>query len=183
MANGHGGARKDAGRKPKAHLYGARIAAADKFIAPKLKEYAELIDRLARGEIDIVREVWRPAALVLVERIEMQEVDRGEETRLVPVKSKVPAFPSMRPEQMVLVEKRIQAGQVDLDALIYLQNRVMGKPAGQPEEPEEDAPMPGYDLSRLSAEDLNALKELLEKASAPASPAFGGGRGTGAAEP
>ena len=165
MANGHGGKRSHSGRKPKAHLYTAHISNADQFVAPKLRKYLQLIDQLAQGKVEAVEEIWKPAALVLVEQIQLEEVGG----KLVPVRTKVPAFPTLRPNDMVMTEKRIKSGVPDLNALIYLANRVMGKPAGQPDEPEETDPLPPYDLSKLAGVELDTLFALLKKAdSAPA---------------
>lgn len=173
-----GGKRIGAGR-PKAYLYQRHITAADKSIAPRLKEFLALIEQLGRGEIEIVREVWKPAALVLVDKTEFQEqVKKGkdgeETTALVAVKVKAPAFPQMRPTDMVLVEKRLGSGLPYLPALMYLVNRIMGRPDTQPDEPETPEVAPKYDLSRLTGVEIATLTALLEKA-APASLAAEGG--------
>lgn len=167
-----GGRRDGAGRKPKSHLYPIPVAEADDYIAPSLRAYMELLDSLARGQIESVRERWMPSALVQVERVDIQETERGS---LVPVKSKVPAFPNLRPTDMVLVEKRIESGMPDFRALTYLINRIMGRPAGQPDSLETDEATELYDLSKLSSEEMDALSALLRKASLAA--AADNGRG------
>lgn len=160
-----GGKRDGAGRKPKSYLYQRHIQKADKYLAPKMEELLKLLEEMARGQIEMVRETWKPAALILVERVELQEVSVGEDTRLVPVKSKVSAFPNKRPDDMVLVDKRILSGVRDRQALIYLVNRIMGRPAGQPEEPEEATSVAArYDLGKLTGEEIELLYALLEKA-------------------
>jgi hypothetical protein len=49
MANGHGGARKGAGRKPKAQLYARQIRRAEKRIADELPDLIDRLSELAAG--------------------------------------------------------------------------------------------------------------------------------------
>jgi hypothetical protein len=106
--NTHGGARAGAGRKPKLLKWVGPVEAAEQVIADKLPWILRQVLRLARGG-PRVEEKWLPAALV---------VDaRG-----------VRVFPDLKPDELVLVERRVLTAAPDLRALTYLFDRLAGRP-------------------------------------------------------
>ena len=162
MAAGHGGARPGAGRKPKADKFKRQITRADKTIVGDLDVRVRTLTQIADGNYPIEEEVWKPAALVIVDATEIVETDKGA----VSVKIKTPAFPNLPPDEMVLVEKRISVAAPDLKANVYLVNRIMGSPSRQPDEEEAIAATgPLYDLSQLTDEELDVFQTLAAKCS------------------
>ena len=55
MANGHGGARPNSGRKRKSEIYAVEIESAERRIARKLDDYIANLEKLAKGGIPTKR--------------------------------------------------------------------------------------------------------------------------------
>ena len=115
MANGHGGARRGAGRPRKSEKYAGQIAAADDRIDDRLPRLLENLEQLANGGYQQVEEVRKPAGLIFV--------GSGEWATL--------AFPHLPPETLVCVERTVRVAAPDRAANIYLVDRILGKPTQQ----------------------------------------------------
>lgn len=134
MANGHGGARAGAGRKSRAEKYGAKMDAGDKFVAERLLKFYKNLETLADGGAERVREVWKPAGMVLVDDVVK---DAGglivTDGRGKPTKTHSSAFPDLDPETLVLVERRVEIVEADRAANEYLIDRLQGRPTASVE--------------------------------------------------
>lgn len=125
MANGHGGARSGAGRKPKLQKFEAQIDAAERRIADQLPQLLDNLQVLANGGFDQVSETWEPAGLIQISK----EVVTGEGT----VSVRELAFPHLDPEQLVCVRRTRSIAAPDRAANIYLVDRILGKPTARVE--------------------------------------------------
>jgi hypothetical protein len=96
MANGHGGRRPGAGRKPKAERFASKIAAAEKRIADRLPDLVDRLFELADGVT-----------------IQKTDSEGGVDIYTQP--------PNIR-------------------ALVYLVDRILGKPLPEPPPPPAEAP-------------------------------------------
>ncbi len=134
MASGHGGARAGAGRKPKAEKYGAKMDAGDKFVADRLLKFYRNLEKLADGGSERVREVWKPAGLVLIDDV-VRDADGLiiTDERGKPTKTHSSAFPLLSSETLVLVERRVEIAEADRAANEYLIDRLQGKPTASVE--------------------------------------------------
>ena len=112
MANGHGGARRGAGRPRKAEKFAAPIAAAEDQIVDRLPRLVANQLKLANGgwweeEVEL-----QPAGLV--------EVGQGENRCL--------AYPEKDPDELVVVRKKRRKAAPDRKANEYLIDRILGRP-------------------------------------------------------
>lgn len=120
MANGHGGKRKGAGRKPRAERLEKPINAAERQIVKELPAILAEHIKLARGQVVIVEETYEPAGTIQIDKIEMEE---GKVFR-----TKELAFPHLDPETPVLVKKVVRRPGPHQAAGAYLADRILGKP-------------------------------------------------------
>jgi hypothetical protein len=160
VANGHGGARPGAGRKPRALRFERPIAAAEKKIADHLPQLvdAELALALQGGER--IEERYAAAATVTIE-----DVIEPPEGR--PIRVKRPAYPDLPPDELVLVERKVVTLGPDRAAAEYLIDRILGKSTQAVELTGPDGgavEVKRADLSLLSDEELDALAQLVAKA-------------------
>lgn len=131
MANGWGGRRAGAGRKPKAEEYGTQIKAADKYTAEQLLHNAETMQRLADGGIPEIRETWELALAVLIDDIET--TSEGETEKVIKVKRQL--FPEAGEKELVCTKRVVTIRGPDLAAVAYQLNRIAGAPR-RDEEPD-----------------------------------------------
>jgi hypothetical protein len=127
MPNGHGGARPGSGPKPRSQRFARPIAAAEKRVADWLPHLIETMKSLADGGTLRTEEKWVSAGSVTVEGILVDE-KTGRARRV-----KVPAFPDLPPDAMVLVERRTITLAPDARANEYLIDRIMGRPVQKEE--------------------------------------------------
>ena len=121
MANGHGGARRGAGRKPKAEKFARPIAGLERRLADALPDLGEALLKLASGGTPRVEETFEPAGLVTVEVLEI--ADDGKATR-----GRRLAFPDVDPGTLVLTERRVSTLAPDRAAITYAIDRILGRP-------------------------------------------------------
>lgn len=120
MANGHGGARAGAGRKPNNEKYKLQITALSDRIAGSLDDRYDALDLLARGGFEQITESWEPAGLI--------EVTKQVVTNDGTVNVRELAFPHLDPEQLVCVRRTRSFAAPDRKANEYLINRIAGTP-------------------------------------------------------
>jgi len=121
MANGHGGARAGAGRKPNNEKYKLQITALSDQIAASLLDRYEALDLLARGGFEEISETWEPAGLIF--RDEVLPDDDGKLIR-----TRVLAFPDLGPTDLVCIRRVRSVAAPDRRANEYLINRIAGTP-------------------------------------------------------
>lgn len=112
MANGHGGARKGAGRKPIADRHPEVKAALEQRLAAGALDRVAALELLAEGGLEEIEEVYEPAGLIYV--------GAGEARSL--------AFPHLPPEQLVCVRRVRRVAGPDRKANEYLLDRFAGRP-------------------------------------------------------
>ena len=162
-AKGKGGPRPGAGRPKKTEKYESEINQAERKIADRLPELLETLFALAFGGAEIVEKEFQPAGLVYVDQVRTskgQDGDPGETTRF-----KKKAFPNLDPKEEVLVRKKISYTQPDRIALVYLVDRVMGKPVQKVAATDSD----GNDLTdgRYALQQIESALTKLAKAGNP----------------
>lgn len=124
-----GGARPGAGRKPTRERFARPVEQAEKRIADRLPEFVDNQILLALGGGERIEERWEAAGTVAVD-----DVLRGKDGQPIlnergqPLRAKVPAFPDLPIDQMVLVERKVITMGPDRAANEYLLDRIMGKP-------------------------------------------------------
>ena len=177
MANGHGGAREGAGRTAKAVKYGTEITATERYIADRLEELRLNEFALATGGAVRTEECWELALGIVVDSHETNPSG-------VIVKTKKQLFPDAKQDDMVLVSKKVITPEPDRAAIEYLIDRILGKPTQAMELSGPDGgdiPLPAHDLSRLTTDELLAMRGLLQKTATddPSSDTGPGTRGAG----
>ena len=184
MADGHGGARPGAGRRPKAEKYETQFAAADQRWVDKLPVVQETLEKLAKGGLKRITKKFMPAVLVLTKEVRYDASDN-------PKNVDVPAFPDEDPKKLICVQEVVETLAPDRAANIYILDRILGKPTQSVEMSGPDGgdiPLPTHDLSRLTTDELLAMRGMLKKtAHDPSNPSGsssaeldGGGSGAGA---
>jgi hypothetical protein len=136
-----GGARPGSGPKRKSDRYAEEITGFNDLIAEELPHIPERLIALANGGVEVVSEKWQPACTVM---IESQEI--GDEGKVR--KTKVQAFPDLPPEEMVLVERRVDIRPPDLAANLALADRITGRPGSE-------------DVSALVDAEVEAFRDLV----------------------
>lgn len=125
MANGHGGARKGAGRPRNQEKYAEQIATFHDSAANDLDDRYAALQLLADGgfEEEEEEEVWEPAGLVQITKEVITSDGRSVNMREL-------AFPHLDPQQLVCVQrkKKKRTAAPDRQANQYLIDRVAGKP-------------------------------------------------------
>jgi len=140
MANGHGGARPNAGRKRKADKYKAQINKAEKAAAARLVRNIENLEHLADGGYQRVSERYEPAGAIYIDaplRNEDGTVKLDANGKPIMVKQR--AYPDKDADELVLVERRVEIADKDRAANIWLTEFIAGKPVQQVEA-EHDVP-------------------------------------------
>jgi hypothetical protein len=125
MANGHGGQRPGAGRKPNVEKYSDQIAKASDRLAEALPDFVESLIDLTLGKA--TGETWAAAGTVTRKDVARDADGKpvvGEKGKLYIVD--VPVFPDKPPEELVLVEKT--PGPPDIKAIMYAWDRLEGRP-------------------------------------------------------
>lgn len=117
MAGQNGGARAGAGRKRKLEKYQSAIEKAELSIADKLPQLKENLEYLANGGYQRVEEEYQPAGMLMRTTTDKE----GNPYQ-------VPMFPDKKPDELVLVKRKVTVADKDRAANIYLMDRVMGKP-------------------------------------------------------
>lgn len=167
--SGSGGRRVGAGRKPKAETFGRQIERAEKVIATRSLEVLESLIKAALAEGQVVEEYWEPAGLQTVtvtEKIEPKVDPKDKDkpptsARYVRILKLV--FPDLPAGEMVLVRRAVRTLLPDTKAGMYLLNRIMGSPSTEPEEGPPTAVESKMDWKRLTPEEIDALRFLIEK--------------------
>ena len=134
----HGGARPGAGRKPKSVRFRTKINAADKLFADGLKKAATKLLELAEGGFETIEREYLPAGLVTVKIDTVSDsgkVERGLE-RL--------AFPDLDETELVCVKEKRSQAMPDRTALVYICNRILGRPFAEPAPVEESDDADGF---------------------------------------
>lgn len=108
----NGGARRNAGRKPKTEKYASAIEVAERRCADNLPHRLGQLEELADGKATQTKTEWAAAGTVTI--------GKGAYVK--------PAFPNLPPEQLVLVSKEEITFAPDARVNMYLADRVMGKP-------------------------------------------------------
>lgn len=121
MANGHGGARKNAGRKAKNVKFETEINAAEQRNFDRLPTTLENLEQLADGGLEQVEEEWVPAGTVVID-----DVVEGEEGKTMRIKRR--AFPDTPANELVLVKRKVTTLAPDKQVNMYLTDRALGKP-------------------------------------------------------
>lgn len=139
MAGKHGGSRSGAGRKSKAEKHAGAVAGAEQRIADHLPELIENLLGLADGATQRVEEKWEPAGTRTIDEVATDRdgkplLDPRGRTQIL----KRPAFPDKKPDEMILVERKVIVMGPDFRANEYLVNRVLGKPTERHEVSGED---------------------------------------------
>jgi len=171
MANGHGGARPGAGRKPTRQRFPRQVSAAEKAIAAALAEVtAALIHRATVGQPagERVEERYEAAGAVLVDDV-ARDPETGDvltDARGNPVRIKRGAFPDKDPGELVLVERRVieipETG-TDRQAGEYLLNRILGTPTAV-----IDAEVAGPGGAAIPVAVMDAVRKAYADAEEPA---------------
>lgn len=145
MADGHGGAREGAGRKPHAERYAQEIETFADLAASDIEKNYSNLRRLADGGGEVAEEEWEAAGTVTI--------GKGKDAK--------PAFPNLPPEQLVLVRRKVTHLPPERQANEYLTNRVMGKPTEHQEVTGKDGGP--IEVAELTDEErmarINALAE------------------------
>jgi hypothetical protein len=132
-----GGARPNAGRKPKSERFERGIKATESAVAARLKPLREALLQLALDGGERREKRYEAACLIL--RTELDEIlDRDGNPTGKMRRSVVPVFPGADPERIVLVEERVTTEPPDLRAIEYCIDRILGKPAAEPAPETED---------------------------------------------
>jgi hypothetical protein len=148
VANGHGGRRAGAGRKPHTQKYAPQIVAMHDRLADGQPRYVDNLELLADGGYNQIIEVWEPAGLITISKLIETEQGAARVTEL--------AFPELPPEQLVCVRRTRSVAAPDRKANEYLINRV----AGTPTQRVEIDPDPDGGLEVTAAAMSDAAKEL-----------------------
>lgn len=151
MANGHGGARAGAGRKPKAQKFQAEIATLERGIADRLPQLLANMLLLADGGFEQVVETWEPAGL-----IERDDYTPGDDGKVI--RTRVLVFPDKPGDELVLIRRTSSIAAPDRKANEYLINRVAGTPTQQL----EIDPDPDGAIAANTAAMEQAARELAE---------------------
>ena len=136
MANGHGGARRGAGRHRKRDKYTSQSAAFD--------DRAAALELLADGGFEQIEEEFVPAGLVFIDDVTVED---GKVIR-----RRVRAFPNLPEKELVCIRRKRSFAAPDRAANIYLIDRILGKPGT-----ESDDEPPATDDERPTPEELLAL--------------------------
>lgn len=150
MANGHGGQRQGAGRKPNAERYSDQLGKANDHLAYELRECVVALLELALGKT--WEEKWVPAGTLLKKDVlRLPEREGGwtdgdgkavnadgtplaarpedgiwRDDKGKPAIIDVPAYPELEPDALVLVERK--RARPDIKALQYIWDRLEGRP-------------------------------------------------------
>lgn len=132
MANGHGGKRAGAGRKPRAERFGPQLEAAEARCVRRLPQHLGNLEQLADGGYEQVTETWEPAGLTFVEAplLGPDGAPRMDANGR-PIVVRQQAFPDLAPDTLVCVRRTRSIAAPDRAANIYLIDRAMGKPVAQ----------------------------------------------------
>lgn len=133
-----GGAREGAGRKPKAETYARQIAATEKRIAASMAALLVSLEQLADGGAEREMRVEQPAG-TLFRDVWIQDEDEAGEPVGKARRDKVLIFPELPPLEMVCIKRVITVEPGDRQAIIYLLDRIMGKPAGEDQSDQYEA--------------------------------------------
>jgi len=144
MANGHGGARRGAGRHRKRDKYTSQSAAFDDRAADRLGDRAAALELLADGGFEQIEEEFVPAGLVFIDDVTVED---GKVIR-----RRVRAFPNLPEKELVCIRRKRSFAAPDRAANIYLIDRILGKPGT-----ESDDEPPATDDERPTPEELLAL--------------------------
>lgn len=131
MANGHGGARPGAGRKPKAEKYESQIEAANQQIADHLPMIVGNLLKLAGGGFEMVENKYQPDWYVLAT---INKSQSRKKSKAEPIQEGGEGGLELNEETLTvhrglsLIEQKVTYAQPNLQALIYLTNRIMGTP-------------------------------------------------------
>jgi hypothetical protein len=107
--------------RKKSNPYIAEIGRAKENIARHLIHLVESLKLLADGGIEQIQEEWIPAGLVLID----DTAPLGTSQRRP---MKVLAFPDLPPDELVLVSRKRSVTLPDRASIIYLIDRVAGRP-------------------------------------------------------
>jgi hypothetical protein len=121
MANGHGGARNGAGRKPKRDKYTPQITGLEDGIADRLPQLLANMLLLANGGYEQISETYEPAGLIQITKETITKEGGSVNMREL-------AFPHLDPEQLVCVRRIRTFAAPDRKANEYLINRIAGTP-------------------------------------------------------
>ena len=130
MANGHGGARAGAGRKPNREKYAAQLAALSDRIAAGLPDRLDALEQLADGGYEQITEVWEPAGLVQINKV----IETSDGT----IRVTELAFPELKPDELVCIKRTRSIAAPDRKANEYLIDRIAGRPTAAVELSSED---------------------------------------------
>jgi hypothetical protein len=144
MANGHGGARRGAGRPRKAKKYQGQIAALEDQVVDRLPDRVAALELLAEGGYEQIEEELVPAGLVFIDDVTVED---GKVIR-----KRVRAFPNIPEDKLVCIRRKRAFAAPDRAANIYLIDRILGKPGA-----ESDDEDPTTDDERPTPEELLAL--------------------------
>lgn len=134
MANGHGGARNNSGRKPKRIKFAGPVGKLDKKLAAQVEKSAANLIKLADGGYERVTRVMKMAGSLTKSEFVEKEGPRGG---IIMLRKEVPMFPDLAADTLICVEERIEWADADRAANEYIIDRIAGRPA-QMEEPEDD---------------------------------------------
>lgn len=131
MANGHGGARAGAGRKPNREKYAEQLTAMQDRLADGIPDRLDVLELLADGGYEQIVEVYEPAGLVQITKELIAEDGRSMNVKEL-------AFPELPPEQLVCVKRTRSFAAPDRKANEYLIDRIAGRPTQAIEATGED---------------------------------------------
>ncbi len=134
MANGHGGARNNSGRKSKRIKFAGPVGKLDKKLAAHVEKAAANLIQLADGGYERVTRVMKMAGSLTRSEFVEKEGPRGG---IIMLRKEVPMFPDLPPETLICVEERREWADPDRAANEYIIDRIAGRP-GQMDEPEDD---------------------------------------------
>ena len=168
MANGHGGARVGAGRKPHKNKYATQVGAIHDRIANRAPQLLDNLELLADGGYEQITEVWEPAGLITIQKT--------VETKDGTVRGTELAYPELPPEQLVCVRRTRSVAAPDRKANEYLINRIAGTPTQRldvdtdPDGALEVTAQAMDQAARELAEWRKQMKEQLSSLNAPPTP-------------
>jgi len=126
VANGHGGRRQGAGRKPNAQRYAAVRQSVSDAIAARLHDRVAALELLAEGGYEQIEEELVPAGLVFIDDITVED---GKVVR-----KRIRAFPNLPEKELVCIRRKRSFAAPDRAANIYLIDRILGKPGTETDE-------------------------------------------------
>jgi hypothetical protein len=121
MANGHGGARPGAGRRPRSEKFPEVFERLDERLADGVPDRMDALEYLAAGGFEQIEEIYEPAGLIYRE-----DVTTGDDGKLQ--RTRVLAFPDLKPDALVCIRRTRSIAAPDRAANVYLLDRFAGKP-------------------------------------------------------